>query len=461
MRVLLLDVFPKRHYRISKDTNGGFGTGNDYGDTLVARTLRWLIARNVDWPPLYAAYTASVLRDQGHEVIFSRDPDPAVDPDLCLVTSSIVAHETEIEAVKAMCARGVAVGAIGPFAAAVSVPYIDAGAFVIDGEPEMFFLQTVIDKAAVAGYAGLVPGNSADIDSLPLPAWDLIHGGHPPKFNLLVNNAHVLPIAATRGCPYSCFHYCVYPLQQGRKVRLRDPARIVAEMAHWQDMLDVSLFIFRDPVFSINRKHTLALCDALRDSGRRFSFIVETHLNNIDEELARRLAEVGLVMVKVGIESVDAEVMSDAKRFTIAENEQERRIRMLESFGIGVTCMYIFGFPTDTRETCRRTINYAKKLNTAMAQFSVFTPYPGTPAFAEYEPLVTADRYEDFTQWQLVFRHGVLSRSDIRSMLGLAFSAYYLRPVWAWKYLRSRIDSRRSVNRRVHHLAPTSRQEAA
>ena len=173
MRVLLLDVFPKRNYRISKDTNGGFGTGNDYGDSLVARTLRWLIARNVDWPPLYAAYTASVLRDQGHEVIFSRDPDPAVDPDLCLVTSSIVAHETEIEAVKAMCARGVAVGAIGPFAAAVSVPYIDAGAFVIDGEPEMFFLQTVIDKAAVAGYAGLV-------QSEQLPWRDQAGRGAPP-----------------------------------------------------------------------------------------------------------------------------------------------------------------------------------------------------------------------------------------------------------------------------------------
>jgi radical SAM superfamily enzyme YgiQ (UPF0313 family) len=461
MRVLILDAIPKRHFRISKDTNGGFGTGNDYGDTLVARALRWLVARNVDWPPMYAAYTASVLRDQGHEVIFSRDPETVVDADLCLLTSSIVAHETELELVRRMRARGIPVGAIGPFAASVAQPYIDAGAFVIGGEPEMFFLRTPIDESSVREFVGLVPGKSAGLDDLPLPAWDLIHDGHAPRFNLLANDASVLPIAATRGCPYSCFHYCVYPLQQGRKVRLRDPANIVAEMAHWQDTLGVSMFIFRDPVFSINRKHTLALCDALRDSGRRFSFIVETHLNNIDEELARRLSEVGLVMAKVGIESAEPEVMDDAKRFTIADNEQEKRIRMLESFGIGVTCMFIFGYPGDTRETCRSTIAFAKKLNTAMAQFSVFTPYPGTPAYPEFQNRITAGRYEDFNQWRLVFRHDVLSPSDIRELLGIAFRDYYLRPTWMWKYLKSRLNSQKSAKRPMTRIAASPGREAA
>ncbi len=454
MRILLLDLYPKRRYRISKDTNGGFGTGNDYGDSIVARTLRWLISRNIDWPPLYAAYTASVLRDQGHEVEFSRELSQkhleGDAPGLCLVMSSIVAHETEIEAIEKIRACGITVGAIGPFASSVSAPYIDAGAFVIAGEPEMYFLKNRVDEDLVANFSGLVPGQQADLDELPRPAWDLIHGDYPPKFNLLGGDARMLPIAATRGCPYSCFHYCVYPLQQGRKVRMRDPAKIVAEMAHWQDTLDVSYFIFRDPVFSINRKHTLALCDELEKSSRRFSFIIETHLNNLDEELAHRLAKVGLVMVKVGIESVDASVMNDAKRFTIAEDEQEKRIRMLESLGIGVTCMYIFGYPTDTRETCAKTVNYAKKLNTAMAQFGVFTPYPGTPVFPEYEPLISTNRYEDFTQWQLVFRHPHLSPQDIRDLLGRAFNAYYLRPSWVWKYLAARLGARRVVKRSLN-----------
>ena len=35
------------------------------------------------------------------------------------------------------------------------------------------------------------------------------------------NSKPAIPIVATRGCPYSCFNYCTYPLQQGLKVRFR------------------------------------------------------------------------------------------------------------------------------------------------------------------------------------------------------------------------------------------------
>ena len=57
---------------------------------------------------------------------------------------------------------------------------------------------------------------------------------------------------------------------------------------------------------------------------------------------------------------------------------------------IQVSAMYILGFPTDTNETINKTINYAKKLNTTYAQFSVWTPYPGTPVFNEYKDKITA-----------------------------------------------------------------------
>src|SRR5262245_41275775 len=107
---------------------------------------------------------------------------------------------------------------------------------------------------------------------------------HPIKMNFIGAGATV-PLIATRECPYSCYHYCTYPLQQGRKVRARDPQAIVAEMIHWSEQLGVVNFSFRDPVFSINRKHTIELCDEIQRSGRKFNLAVETHLKNIDEEL--------------------------------------------------------------------------------------------------------------------------------------------------------------------------------
>ncbi len=436
MRVLIVDPYVRRAARVSKDTNGGFGTVNAYGDTGLARVLTWVKARSVDWPPLHALYTAAVLQRQGHDVDYTREADPPA-ADLYLVPSSIVCHETEVATVRALVARGRPVGVIGPFGSTVPAPYLDAGAFVVPGEPEWYFA----DAGWQAGPLHGVVRAAADgrLDDLPPPAWDLAFRAAPPRYGLLGGGGVAVPILATRGCPYSCLHYCTYPLQQGRTVRARAPEAIVEEMRAWQRRAGNVLFVFRDPVFSINRKHTLALCDALERAGGRFRFIVETHLRNMDEELARRLRANGLEMVKVGVESVDRAVLADSKRFFVQREAEVAAIRMLEGLGVRVTCFYMLGFPADTPDTCRATLDYACTLNTYGAQFSVFTPYPGTPAFEGFRDRLLTSRWEDFTQFQLVFRHDHLSPGEVRGLMADAYRRYYLRPAWMWRFARARV----------------------
>lgn len=40
MKILILDPEIKVSHRISKDTSGGYGTGNDFGDTMVPKLLK-------------------------------------------------------------------------------------------------------------------------------------------------------------------------------------------------------------------------------------------------------------------------------------------------------------------------------------------------------------------------------------------------------------------------------------
>jgi len=440
MRVVILDVYPSRPYRITKDSNGGYGTANDYGDGFVARLLSRFVAASADWPQVYVAYVAAELRAAGHGVVYARAPDEAGEADLYLIPSSIVCHETEIAAIRQLAARGKAVAAIGPFAANVSDPYLAAGATVIQGEPEMFFHGFAGSARDIAAAGPRVPAAPAvALDELAMPAWDVVAASHPPRMGFLGWGKVSIPILATRGCPYSCSYYCTYPLQQGRKIRARSPENIVAEMAHWQDTLRASHFIFRDPVFSIDRKHTLALCDAIERSGRSFTFGVETHLHNLDREMAERLYRAGLRLVYVGIESVTSDVLKDARRFTIAVEEQKRRIAMLEKMGIAVKAMFIFGFPSDTEATCAANIDFAVALCPSYAQFCVFTPYPGTPAYAEYRERIATTRYEDFTQWNLVYRHPNFTPPLMRRILDRAYRAFYTNPRWALKFALSKV----------------------
>jgi len=71
-----------------------------------------------------------------------------------------------------------------------------------------------------------------------------------------------------------------------------------------------------------------------------------------------------------------------------------------------------------------------------IAQFSVFTPYPGTPMYSTYENNITANKFEDFTQYQLVFKHDNLTNIDIDNMLSKAYRSYYVRVSSLIKYVK-------------------------
>ena len=103
--------------------------------------------------------------------------------------------------------------------------------------------------------------------------------------------------------------------------------------------------------------------------------------------------------------------------------------------------MYILGQPTDNLKTCIKTINYSKKILSTYAQFSVFTPYPGTPVFEEYKDKILTDKYEDFNQWKLIFNHKNLSSREVRSLLNKAYLSYYLNPKWIFYYLKRKLIS--------------------
>ena len=227
-----------------------------------------------------------------------------------------------------------------------------------------------------------------EIDELSFPGWEVIFKNYTPKLKFL-GSGPTININASRGCPYSCFYYCVYPLQQGRHLRLKSPKRLLDEMIYFNKNLNVSNFIFRDPVFSINREHTKKICKAIIKSKYKFKIAIETHLKNIDNNLAKLLQKAGVKLIYVGIESEDDNVRKNSNRISEDNLIQIQKINFLEKIGINVKAMYIIGMPTDSPNNFLKTVNYAKKINSSFAQFSVFTPYSGTPAFSEYKKIIT------------------------------------------------------------------------
>jgi anaerobic magnesium-protoporphyrin IX monomethyl ester cyclase len=431
MKILLLDVYIKdAKYRICKDTNGSYGTANDYGDSLFPKLLS-KIAKNTNfWPPIYLMYVGAVLRDKGHEVSYSNNIKNEELFDCIIMSSSIVCHESELNEIKKIKDKNKII-VVGSFATSNPENYLDLGVKVILGEPEFYFLRNelslILKNQNNKSFHSMNKDNE-NLDELPIPCWDLVvdrllfSGGLTKKT--------CIPILSERGCPYSCFNYCTYPLAQGRVPRARSTEGIVKELKFWNEKFGVKEFVFRDPVFSINRERTIDLANMMINENLDLKFTIETHLNNLDYDLLQLLKRAGVFIIRVGVESVNDDVIKNAKRFSLKKSKEKEKIEMIRSFGIKVIGMYILGFETDTKESCLRTIKYAKELNTYIAVFSVFTPYPGTPIFIKFKEKITTKKYEDFNQWKLVFRHDNITPKEIRGLLDYAFTSYYLSIRW-------------------------------
>jgi radical SAM superfamily enzyme YgiQ (UPF0313 family) len=436
MKFLILDVYPNNDFRLVKDTAGGYGTGNDFGNSFFSKLINKFVSKMIASPPMYAIYVYSIIKSKGHEVSYSRnvnDNTKIQEADYIIMPTSIIAHETEKKILYLLSKKNKKIFLIGIFSSVMNEEYHINNSFIVKGEAENFFLNLNYNKNELDLYfkKGSSQRNSSNgmvsnIDDLPFPNWGDYVKQYPLKNNFIGFNSKVtIPLLASRGCPYSCFHYCTYPLQQGRKVRQRSVENVIKEIKYWIKNLKTNKFVFRDPVFSINRKHTVSLCEEIIKENLKIEFLIETHLKNLDDELIKLLKNAGLKMVYIGIESSNANVLKDIKRFTVNNDEQYQIINKLKKSGIYVKSMFMFGNPEDSVETIKKTIEYSRFLPNQLVQFSVFTPYPGTPAYNEFKNKIVVREFEKFNQYNLVYKHKSLNNDIIIKLKNLGYKKFY------------------------------------
>ena len=169
------------------------------------------------------------------------------------------------------------------------------------------------------------------------------------------------------------------------------------------------------------------MCNLIIEKNIKIDFLIETHLKNLDDELIVLLKNAGLKLVYVGVESKHTDVLANINRATITQDDQYETIKKLEDKNIFVKSMFMIGNPEDNENKIKETIDYAKYLKNTLAQFSVFTPYPGTPLFKSFENILTSEKLEDYNQYNLVFKHKYLDSNKITQLKNLAYSKFYLR----------------------------------
>lgn len=436
MKLCILNVKSAKAKTINKDLAGGYGTGTHIGSSLRARMIELLKRRGIRLPILSAGYIAAIFDKEGHGVEYSENKMPS-DADLVLIPSSIVDCKNEVEwgdRVKKELPNA-KVGFFGAFASANPGFYRPHSDLVIVGEPEAAAEKIASEGKIPSGIvqSQLIP--EKDLGRLPYPKWDVF----PIKefsYSPVIKAKPFITIQSSRGCMFSCSHYCPYTALQGTKWRDRGVQNVLGEIKRNVEEYGIKGMLFRDPLFTFNKKRISEIAQGIIDNHWQIEWGCETRLDLLDKEFVDHLYSSGLRSINIGVESADPAVCKSGKRVPVKIQHQEEMIDYCDKKGIRISAFYIIGLGDDTEKSVRDTIEYAKKLNTHIAQFTISTPYPGTPFFEEIKPLIHDMEWEHYDAYTPVWKHPNLTAEQMQKLKEEAFVSYYFRPKYISAFVR-------------------------
>lgn len=237
------------------------------------------------------------------------------------------------------------------------------------------------------------------IEEFGYPAWDLID---PRKYYKQVSiGPNCINLHMSRGCPFSC-RFCVH---LGQKVRLRSLEHIWGEIEYLNKNWGVRRFIINDEGYTMLPKLVKDFCRLAISKGNKYYFFTATgmRLNRLDDEMLELMKQANHDLAfGTGIESAVPRVRQELINKELTQDELLAGLKMLKKHGYRPVGNFIIGFPGETKEEIKQSINFAcdmidKRLLHG-ANIVPFLPLPGSEATKNLLASGEISKDFDFTQ---------------------------------------------------------------
>lgn len=222
-----------------------------------------------------------------------------------------------------------------------------------------------------------------DLDNLLPPAWDTINLSVYAKVSNMANNLRGKRYAllfTSRGCPYLC-NYC-HDLFS-KKFVYHGVDYVIAEIERLHEQYGVDEFHIVDDIFNLHKPRLKAIMGEVtrRWPGKlKFAFPNGLRADILDEDVINALADAGTYLVGVAIETVTPRLQTLVEKHLNIE-KTHHAITLLSKRDIHINGFFMLGFPTESPEEIRATIEFAIKSDITLAYFFFVTPQPGTPMY--------------------------------------------------------------------------------
>jgi radical SAM superfamily enzyme YgiQ (UPF0313 family) len=277
-------------------------------------------------------------------------------------------------------------------------PFID---YVVMAEEEAFSeLLSYIEKGQsvdnIAGVAYRKDGKAVlgphkalrqDLDSLPLPAYDLF------PMEKYVGHTHWKPfveMVTSRGCPSACtfcYEWDQYDPRHPEDFlswRAKSPERVIEELELLHHQYGVKVVVIQDDNFNVNPQRVEKFCRMKLEKENPIKWVSLGRA--IDwtncENILPLMKESGLFMGVFGIEVTTKEELKQiAKGITI--DQIKKTIDILRSQDIAIVADIMMGFDEDTEAKIKSRYEFTDEVDPDILWIGYVTPAPNSPIWRQ------------------------------------------------------------------------------
>lgn len=222
------------------------------------------------------------------------------------------------------------------------------------------------------------------------------------------------PILSGKGCPFPCI-YCPYPLGFGKKIFYKSAVNLVNEMEFLNRSFGIKAFVFRDQVFTSNKKRIEKICELISERDLKVNWLFETRVDKISKGLLRKVKKAGCNRIHYGVETGDKNLLRTIGKPGVNKEIIKEVFKNTAEEGICTTAHVILGLPKENKKTLMNTYKFLLEINPDSVSWNLITPYPGTRLFeiAHEKNLILTHDWDKYNTEEIVMRTEELTGDEL------------------------------------------------
>lgn len=234
----------------------------------------------------------------------------------------------------------------------------------------------------------------------------------------------------SRGCPYYCT-FCLWPdALFGHKFRQRSPKNIVDEIEYLIKNYGVDELFFDDDTFALKNPRTQEICREILKRKIKIPWRCMARVDTVDLETLKIMKKAGCSDIFYGFESGSQKILHSVKK-GITLNQITNAVKMTKKAGIVASGSFIIGTLEESKETIKKTLRFAIKLHPDYVQFALASPFPGTKLYddAKRLNLMEIDSWADLDGSRgSILNTKYLKKKQLPKLLRQLYLRYYTSP---------------------------------